>query len=66
MAGMGTLLSLALGESGRSIGGQRQRRQPGGQQPIVECVATGRYGPNPAIRIEFSSCRLILLNKFNG
>jgi hypothetical protein len=52
MAGLGTLLSLAIGKSVRSMRERRQRRQPGGQQPFIEGIATGRYG-----RYSASCCR---------
>ena len=48
MTTKGTPLSLAIGKSGRSMGERRQRRQPGGQQPFIEGIATGRYGLSSA------------------
>jgi hypothetical protein len=44
MTVLGTLPSLAIGESGRSMGGRCQRRQPSGHQPFIDGIATGRYG----------------------
>lgn len=44
LAGLGTLPSLAFGESGRSLGGPGHRRQPGEHQPFIEGIASGRYG----------------------
>jgi len=41
---LGTLPSLAFGESGRSLGGPGHRRQPGEHQPFIEGIVSGRYG----------------------